>query len=514
MTTTMSDPDIFGDDIFGTSSTCNPITQEELEEAESFDALADDAKIDLFERIEESREGNARTKTEEPITDDRPVILLSETFSMHRLLWVDGTRVVHNTDKDGTTVSTPTKATFAVFKMHFDSRTKSSGTGTDRAVQYARVQVELHGAGPEASQPGAQRPRVIGWAPFATMAQANETTAQHTNDKSASLSLTGGVPQAGGTIEGRNSTTTAFKRRFFEKYYSRPVSVSGSTTKRTAKPHDKGRDYNGVSWIMEQNSLAREGIVSELLMYLLFTRQDDSEYSVKITARVGTHGLRNFGHNPEHKCVLRVTPREPDGENPAVCSFEGEKMLSMLDVNRFEKLLSSRMDAGLDLPWEKKEGAEDAKNGTPGTNTEAGADGTGSGNNKAPVGGVGNENNQEKQNRQDESKNCAKVEPNATLTTVAAPLPDMVPVELKPTMQAEKRNVHILTPPLDDKGLLASAVSDALRGLPGGVAGGRDNGDYNMATNVAMLESRIEVLEYQVARQALVIRTLLNRQNQ
>ncbi|CAK7198473.1 hypothetical protein SEUCBS139899_001134 [Sporothrix eucalyptigena] len=508
----MSEVDIFADDMLGSSSICEPITEDELKTAESFDSLPnpDDENDDIgfFVRVQENREGRARSKDDTPIVDDRPVILESKTFSMHRLLWVDGTRVVYKTDKEDKTTATPQKATFAVFKLYFDSRTKSSGTGTDKAVECARIQVDFHGVEPETGRSEVQRPRVIGWAPFATMARPNETAAQLTSDSSVHVSVNGGAPQAGGAVEATASSSRAWKQPFYEKYYSRPVSISGPKPKKTADATGTQNDYNGVSWIMEQNSLTREGIVSSLLVYLLIAREDDSEYAVRISARVGTRSLRNFGHNPEHKCVLRVTPRDPDDNEPAVCSLEGQTMLDQLDVNHFEKLLSSSVDTSLDLPWEKREGAKGTKSGTLGTSTTTTTTGAKTAavvpesakNDKVTVGAYENSRTEGfEDSKNNENENNVFVQPNATLTT-----------ELKSAMQTEKRNATV---PLDDLGL-ASAVTDALRGVSEEGGHKNSNEEYNLAAQVAMLESRMEVMEYQMSRQALVIRALLKRAGQ
>ncbi|TFA97445.1 hypothetical protein CCMA1212_010798 [Trichoderma ghanense] len=508
----MSDVDIFADDMLGSSSICEPITEDELKTAESFDSLpdpdGDNDNIGFYVRVQENREGQARTKDETPIVDDRLVVLESKTFSMHRLLWVDGTRVVCKTDKEGKTTATPQKATFAVFELHFDSRTKSSGTGTDKAVERAHIQVDFHGVEPETGRSKVQRPRVIGWAPFATMERPNTTTAQLTSDSSVNVSVNGGAPQAGGTVEATASSSRAWQQPFYEKYYSRPVSVSGPKPKKTVDTTGTEKDYNGVSWIMEQNSITREGIVPLLRVYLLIAREDNSEYAVRITAKVGTRSLWNFGHNPEHKCVLRVTPRDPDGNKPAVCSPQGEAMLCQLDVDHFETLLSSSVDASLDLPWNNK-GAKGTRSGTLGTSTTASTAGAktaavdpenAKNDNKATAGGHESSKTEGfEDSKKDENENNAYLQPNATLTT-----------ELKSAMQAEKRNATV---PLDDLGL-ASAVADALRGVS--EQGGRtsSNEEYNLAAQVAMLESRMEVMEYQMARQALVIRALLKRGGQ
>ncbi|KAM3549021.1 hypothetical protein ARSEF4850_009085 [Beauveria asiatica] len=55
---------------------------------------------------------------------------------------------------------------------------------------------------------------------------------------------------------------------------------------------------------------------------------------------VGEHRRQNDFWDKEHKCILRVTPKESLAEKPAVCYLQGEKMWQKLDVNHFEALLS------------------------------------------------------------------------------------------------------------------------------------------------------------------------------
>ncbi|KAM3458399.1 hypothetical protein MY3296_000605 [Beauveria thailandica] len=78
---------------------------------------------------------------------------------------------------------------------------------------------------------------------------------------------------------------------------------------------------NGVKWDMLYKRLAGEGVTPELLLYMLARRQNDFR-------------------DKEHKCILRVTPKEPLAEKPAVCYLQGEKMWQKVDVNHFEALLS------------------------------------------------------------------------------------------------------------------------------------------------------------------------------
>ena len=466
-------------DLVGLPEDCSPITQAELEDAESFGAMVESTPVKLVAPIIEDREGLARTSVKQ-ITGDGPVVFSSETFSMHRLLWVDG---VMQADNKGTT-----KATFAVFKMNLESHTKSSGAGKDKAVRSARVQVEFHGAGKDADTFGAQRPVVVGWAPFATMERPNETTAQHTRDRSLRAILRGGMMQAGGALEASASDTRAWQRRYFDEYRSQPVSVLGS--------NGESSEYNGVVWTMKQNSLAREGVVPELLVYMLVTRQDDREYAVKITANVHTAQFR--GHK-EHKCVMRVTPQKPSRTKPTVCRLEGQKMWTLLDVDHLEALLSPAMDASLVLPWDMDApaGTMDSKSGADSTNTTAGAE-TEAGKSEGQGGGGDDENAVCLSFDVAEAAESAQPAPDATLS-VAVPLS---PVERVPPVP--KTGLDAATP-LADK-----AVWDALLSFyESGDSHDSDDVEEDLATRMAMLETRLEVMEHRMARQALLIRALL-----
>lgn len=472
---------VFGNNVFA----CNPITQAELEEADSFDALAESTTVKLVARIEESREGVARTTKVQKIEGYGPVLFSSEVFSMHRLLWADGVMV--NKTK---TKTTNTKATFVAFKVNLQSQTKSSGAGSDKPVRWARIQVELHGTGPDADKVEAKRPCLVGWAPFATMQRPNKTTAQHTSSRNASAGFQAGASGLRFTSQATSSGTRVWEKRYFDKYHSRPLSVLGAS-----KSGDtESSDFNGVVWTMEMNSQEREGVVPELLMYLLMTRQDDSEYAVKITANIATGKLfESLTRGAEHKCVLRVTPEEPSLEKPAVCYLEGAKMWESLDANHLESLLSPEINSRLVLPWEVDEtemvSTQGAKSGAV---LEK--------NNEAAESENNNDDGTEEEEVVVEDGNTPPTEPNATLSVAMASTKEHA---TDPTLTVPTTGQEAAAPLVDE------AILDAL-GLSEGGGGHNDNdAKEGLLTRMAMLESRIEVMEYRMARQALVIRALL-----
>ncbi|KAF1730090.1 hypothetical protein CRV24_009548 [Beauveria bassiana] len=505
----------FGDDWFGFSVVCDPITDTELDEAITFDELVESTEVRLVARIEEDREGDARTTRQQTITGNGPVVFSSEVFSMHRLLWADGFMAVDKTDNGEETMA---MGTFAAFKVNLESQTKSSGTGKNKAIQWATIQVEFHSIGEDADNVGTQRPVVVGWAPFTTAEQGNKTTAVKTSSLSMLAGIQAGATPTSGKIEGTASSTRVWNESYFDVNRSRPVSVLGST--------GESSNYNGVRWNMAHNSLAGEGVIPELLLYVLVRRQDDCEYAVKITAKVDT--ARSF-RQKEHKCILRVAPKEPISEKPAVCYLQGEKMWQKLDVNHFETLLSKTVDSSLTLPWDLEEmaGTRAAKGG------EVAA---------APNNTEGPENNNDgDQSQGDEGRNevAAETDPNATLTAwpLANQGSDSFSAEAETARMAEGRDATDATrtklslakdgpdcstdgniarvakrrdataTPLDD----SAAVIDALLGPL--LSGGVDNMEDDLPTRMSMLETRMELLEDRMARQALLIRGLLKHRD-
>ncbi|KAM3426742.1 hypothetical protein MY4824_009834 [Beauveria thailandica] len=506
----------FSDDWFGETVICDPITDTELDEATTFDELVDSTEIRLVARIEEDREGDARTTKSQTITGNGPVVFSSEVFSMDRLLWADGVMAMDKTDKGE---ETTTMGTFAAFRVNLESQTKSSGAGKNKAIQWASIQVEFHGIGKDADNVGAQRPVVVGWAPFATAEQSNKTTAVKTSSLSMVAGIQAGATPASGKIEGTGSSTRVWSESYFDVNRSRPVSVLGGT--------GESSNYNGVKWDMAHNSLAGEGVTPELLIYVLVRRQNDCEYAVKITAKVHTASFWSF-RPKEHKCILRVTPKEPVAEKPAVCYLQGKKMWQKLDVNHFEALLSQTIDSSLTLPWDLEEMA--------GTGAAKGGEVTSATTPEGPE----NDNDAEQdgdndggqsQGNQDRNEGAAETEPNATLTTLSlANQGSHSSAEAETARVAEKRNATNANrttlslakegPGRSTDGNMAkrqdptatplgdsAAVLDVLLGpLP---SGGVDNIEDDLPTRVLMLESRMELLEDRMARQALVIRGLL-----
>ncbi|KAF5482713.1 hypothetical protein CGCF413_v015643 [Colletotrichum fructicola] len=472
---------VFGDDLFEKSAKCCPITQDELEGAHSFDTLVESTSIKLKAPMKEDRQGDARTTRGNNITGDGPVVFSSEEFSMHRLLWTDGVMV------DKTTATT--KATFAVFRVNLESHTRSSGAGKNKAIQSARIQVEFHGTGNDAHTVGAKRPIVAGWAPFATAEKSNKTTAKQTHSRSMGAGLQAGAMLAQGTFDGTVSNSRESSKSYFDVNRSRPVSVEGTT--------GESSNYNGVRWELEHNHQAGEGVKPELMLYLLVTREDDREYAVRITANVDA--ARPFWHNAkEHKCVLRVTPKNPDATMPAVCYLQGKKMWKKLNRGGLEALLSPAMDSSLKLPWDLEEmaGSEDAESeavaATTG-NTKASTENEEDGKNEAAKDGGedGGENNQ------DGTEGAATTEPSAS-RVLAASL-----AEHSAAGEAERP-----TKPLDDP----AAMLDALLGLSGNNSQFKEEED--LTTRVEMLECRMELMEGRMARQALLIRALLRHRGQ
>ncbi|KAL1897941.1 hypothetical protein Sste5346_003793 [Sporothrix stenoceras] len=512
----MFDEDFFDDDLFADSAECSPITKAELEEAYLFDTLVESTTIKLVARIEEDREGDARTTTEQTITGDGPVVFSTEVFSMDRLLWADGVMLPNKTDKAGTTTAA-TKATFAVFKVNLESHTKSSGSGQNKAVQSARIQVEFHGTGPDADTVRAQRPVVVGWAPFATAEKSNMTKAEKTRIRSMRAGLQAGASQAKGTIEGTASSKRVWTKSYFDVNRSRPVSILGST--------GESSNYNGVRWEMEHNRLAGEGVKPELLLCLLVTRQDDREYSVKITANVDN--TRLLGHK-EHKCVLRVTPRDPDNDTePAVCYLQGKKMWQKLDVDHFEALLSPNMDSSLRLPWDLEDmaGTEDAKSGKSGAaakNTKAGTKNGKDPENEAAEDRDGEDDDEDddgndseggdgdaSESNRDENEGAAEAEPNATLTAAvsfAKERSEGSADEKAPRPARRQYEVALLDDP--------AVMLDTLLGLSAGGSSSHDKDEEDVTARMEMLESRMELMEFRMARQALLIRALLKHRRQ
>ncbi|CAK7239630.1 MAG: hypothetical protein STHCBS139747_001061 [Sporothrix thermara] len=426
---------------------------------------------------------------------------------MHRLLWADGRIQEKKTDKTGKTTTTTTKATFAAFKLYLESQNASSGTGKNEAIRKASIQVEFHGTGPDSDAVGAQRPVVVGWAPFVTPEESHETTQEHTQSRSLRLGLQGGATMASAKADATNSSTRTWTKRYFDTNCSQPVTVLGST--------GEGSKYNGVKWEMKHNTLAGEGVRPEVILYLLVTRKDDREYAVRITVNVDT--ARLWGHK-EHKCVLRVSPREPDNEDPAVCHLQGEKMLEMLDVDHFEALLSPAMDESLQLPWDvvvaakvkgaKEGGAADQSGANSGKNPEkddeeANEEGDEEGDGVEGDGVEGDGVEGDDGNNEDGQVTSTDVDASATVA-VAVSLaiePPGQPARDEAARPPEKREASVRT---ENKAAL-------LETLIGPFEGGEGNplDDEDLATKVALLEGRMEVMEYRMAKQALLIRALL-----
>ncbi|CAK7215122.1 hypothetical protein SCUCBS95973_002371 [Sporothrix curviconia] len=505
------DYDSFDDELidYDSPATCRPITEAELESACSDSVLRPSTPIKLFAHIDEDRRGDARTIP--TITGNGPLILSSRVFSMHRVLWADGVMQGNKMDKTDDAKSTPatTKATLAAFKVYLDSQTKSSGSGKDAPIRRARIRVEFHSTGPDAGTVEAQRPVVVGWAPFAATEKSNATTAEHTKERSIRASFQGGASTAKGTVEATASNTRVWTADYFALNRSRPVTVAGKT----------GTSYNGVEWSLAQNRLAADGVPPEVLLYLLVTRQDDTEYAVKVTAHVDT--ARLFGHK-QHECVLRVKPKAPSSTGPAVCYLEGEKMWQMLDASHFEALLSPAMDASLKLPWDvdgatteisraagakdsgadKKAGAKDGKDPEKET-TQDDEDDENDEDSEDNEGDKGDNNDNIGDSDQDENDNAPDVGPTATVAVRVA--------------MAKKRNPN---PSSDGGGDAAALLGDppavlkALSCEPCAEGCGKCSKNEDLITQVAVLESRMEVMEYQLARQALLIRSLMKHRGQ
>lgn len=469
----------FGDDLFGDSVKCSPITQAELNEAYSSKALTESTTIRLDTRSEEDRQGDARTKTH-IIQRDGPVVFSYKVFSMNRLLWADGFMQVPKTDKMDNTTATTTKATFVVLKLNLDSHTKSSGAGKNRAIQSARIQVEFHGTGPDADTVKAQRPVVVGWAPFATIEKDNETTAKEARSRSLRATLGAGAMNAKSTVEGTASDTREWSKTYFDLNRSHPVSVSDRA--------GESSDFNGVVWEMEHNRLAGDGVKPELLLYLLVTRQDDSEYAVKITANVDTDKV--FGYK-EHRCIIHAIPKEANHTEPAVCYLEGKKMWQKLDVNHFEALLSAGIDPNLKLPWDMEAMASTKNEGVQDEDKEH--DNIGGGSQGADDGEIGD---------------AAETEQNTTLTVGVSWTKEQSEHSVEGKSARPTKNGDVKTPSDD-----SAAILDALLGLSaaGGVSNSYDKEEEDLHTRMITLESRIEQMEYSIARQALLIRALLRR---
>ncbi|XWW97780.1 hypothetical protein V2A60_005767 [Cordyceps javanica] len=271
------------DDWFGNWAVCDPITEAGLAEAITFDELVDSGKIRLVARIDEDRRGDACTTTEHTIAGDGPVVFSSDIFSMERLQWAEGVMAGDKTDKAEAKIP---DETFALFRVNLESHTEGSGTGENNAIQRAHIHVEFADIGQDADHVGAQRPVVVSQAPFSSAEQSSKTTARR--------------PAA--HPKGTASSNREWSESYFDVNRSRPVSVLGST--------GESSNCNGVKRDMERNAHARE-------------------CTVRLTAKVDR---AEFLGQTEHKCVLRITPKEPNGEKPAMCHFQGKKMWQKLGV--------------------------------------------------------------------------------------------------------------------------------------------------------------------------------------
>lgn len=266
-------------------------------------------------------------------------------------------------------------ATLLVFEFRFQS------TVTERRYKSVSVTLEfLDKAGNPRNDPS-----VVDLAPD-RMHWLNKTTYDRRTKYAASTGLT-----AGGTVASADTKVE------WEMEQTKPLKFKATLTGQPGRSKGKNGDENAVTWTMQENADAADGVPSFLQTAVLLKRSDDNAFVAKLRVQSEVDfvsaGLRTLPARTDRDKIIDpvvFTPGKIQVRNNSVTGITEEDLEHMetVEVHRFFQVNLSEEDALIPAAHDATAGPAEAA--TPATGADAdeeGATGDAASDEKEPVRG-------------------------------------------------------------------------------------------------------------------------------